>query len=335
MIRNGDLIFLHDSVAPSGAAPADHASDAATPPQPSPANDPRTGVPRRPFAARPGIGLGVRALPLDGFVWGQHGIARRPRVRGDAVLLIVVAGQMRIDLPARQLRFDDGVLIYIPPGTAFSALPSPDAAGHALLIPAPVVPQMGAGMPPTLAAGRIEPEAFAALITHISAIDRLGRSPDPRDGQAALMRLGLISVALTTMAPADGRPARLPPALPREPRDLLDAFAELAGRELGRGRTISDLAQAIGTTTAQLDRACHIMRGCSALDLVYELRMARAIAALRDTARPPADIARELGFTGIAHMTRCFIAATGRPPEDFRHGLGVAIPPPPTAPGTD
>ena len=98
----------------------------------------------------------------------------------------------------------------------------------------------------------------------------------------------------------------------------MQAYLELAGREMGRGRTIADLADALGTTAAGLDEACRKHRGCSALDLLYELRLDRARSMLADPRHNLPQIAEELGFTGPAHMNRVFMAATGRPAEAFR-----------------
>ncbi|HHW34956.1 MAG TPA: helix-turn-helix transcriptional regulator, partial [Paracoccus solventivorans] len=71
-------------------------------------------------------------------------------------------------------------------------------------------------------------------------------------------------------------------------------------------------------SAAGLDAACRRHRGCSALALLYELRLERATTVLRSTDRPLAEIAAELGFTGTAHLIRSFITATGRTPENYR-----------------
>ena len=52
--------------------------------------------------------------------------------------------------------------------------------------------------------------------------------------------------------------------------------------------------------------------------MTYAIRLERACAMLRDRDCPLAQIAAELGFTGIAHLNRAFMAATGRPAEAFR-----------------
>ena len=81
--------------------------------------------------------------------------------------------------------------------------------------------------------------------------------------------------------------------------------------------TLGDLAQELGVTIGMLDRACRAARGRSALDLMYDLRLERAVTLLKERRASPAEIAVRLGYVGLSHMKRAFIAATGRGPEDF------------------
>ena len=95
---------------------------------------------------------------------------------------------------------------------------------------------------------------------------------------------------------------------------------------LADGSTIADLAEDLGATTAELDAACQHRHGKRAVDLVHDLRLARAVQMLRDTSESPARIARMLGYSSLAHLSRAFVAATGRLPDSFR-GEGQATSP--------
>lgn len=99
---------------------------------------------------------------------------------------------------------------------------------------------------------------------------------------------------------------------------MVDRFLALAGGQLGRGQTVADLADAMGITTATLDRACHAARGRRAVDLLNDLRLERAARLLRESRQSPTQIAHDLGYSSLGHFTRAFAAATGRSPEVFR-----------------
>ncbi|WP_414811459.1 helix-turn-helix domain-containing protein [Paracoccus sanguinis] len=48
------------------------------------------------------------------------------------------------------------------------------------------------------------------------------------------------------------------------------------------------------------------------------MRLDRARRLLSDAATPLSAIAAELGFTGVPHLNRAFMATTDRPAQDFR-----------------
>ena len=274
-------------------------------------------APIRPFAGRPRPPeAGLRMLPLESFVWGgagPRGQGRAARVRGDHCLIRVTAGAIRVILPSGAVDHGPGSVIFIPAGTAFATLPQRGATGQVLLMPRDMAARRGLPLPATMVVGAGASDAFSADLAALAA-----RVSDPVAAATAACRIELISAELQRMA---ARPDSDAPPLPgAEARALVAAFLDLAGRELGRGRTLADLAEALGTTAAGLEDACRRHRGRGALDLIYDLRLDRARRLLSDGSRNLAQIATELGFTGVAHLNRVFIAATGRSAEAFRRG---------------
>ncbi|SHL75588.1 transcriptional regulator, AraC family [Paracoccus solventivorans] len=285
---------------------------------PDPANLPRPTAPLRPYAGRPLLpGNGLRLLPLDSFAWGGPAgpaRARRGRTRGDHCLIRVTAGTLRITLPRGPVDHGADSVVFIPAGTAFAAEPQPGVCGQVLLMPRDLGERLDLPLPNRIVATLADSAAGDTLSADLRALAQ--RLDDP-EGIAAGLRLGLIAGSLRRMVPAGAKPGRRPPP-DIDDRQLVGAYRELAGRELGRGRTVADLAEALGVSAAGLDAACRRHRGCSALALLYELRLERATTVLRSTDRPLAEIAAELGFTGTAHLIRSFITATGRTPENYR-----------------
>lgn len=281
---------------------------------PAAANSTAPTAPLRPFAGRPSpVGGGLRLLPLDGFHWGggpRPGMPRTARVRGDNVLMRVAAGGLRLIMPAGAEDYGPGSVIFVPAGSAFGTLPLRGAAGQVLLVPRDLAQGLAVPLPAHRIAGTDAEGGFAGHLAALAGVmDDAARASAPA-------RVELLSAALHRLvdapAPRHGQRAR------QVGRALFDAFVDLTGRELGRGRTLADLAEALGTTAAGLDAVCRTHRGCSALEMTYAIRLERACAMLRDRDCPLAQIAAELGFTGIAHLNRAFMAATGRPAEAFR-----------------
>lgn len=281
-----------------------------------------------PTLARPDIqpGLtahvldGLRVVPLASFWWGGSGANRRPRVRSDHVLILVESGGVRIDLPRTGQVCGAGQVAFVPAGSAFAAQPSADAAGAVLRIPSALTRDLAPALPSQLIAGNASAELRQELAAHLSAIQRDNGLPVTSARQAADARLRLLAILLERRdlfddaAPANPTITPLQTASKRIVRD----FADLAGRELGRGRTLSDLAQAIGVNRVDLDMACQAQRGLTALEMLYELRFQGAMALLREGHESLASIAARTGYTGVAHLNRAFVAATGRPAESFR-----------------
>ena len=298
---------------------ADAPPDAAGPPArgaavPAAANSTAPTVPLRPFAGRPSpVGGGLRLLPLDGFHWGSSprpGMPRTARVRGDNVLMRVAAGGLRLIMPTGAEDYGPGSVIFIPAGSAFGTLPLRDAAGQVLLVPRDIAQRLAVPLPARRIAGTDAQGGFAgqlaALADETGAAARASAPARVELLPAALHRLAAAPAGVTGHRTGQGG------------RALFDAFVDLTSRELGRGRTLADLAEALGTTAGGLDAVCRTHRGCSALELTYAIRIERACAMLRDRNCPTAQVAAELGFTGIAHLNRAFMAATGRPAEAFR-----------------
>lgn len=221
-----------------------------------------------------------------------------------------------------------GGLIFVPPGTAFSAHPALGAEGLVLLVPRPLTARLAVPLPMDLCAGVAQGAGAAALWTEAEALAELLRQtalapvPDPTAEAAVLLRLGLVAVALHGLRLTEAAPPPRADTPMTEARALVTAYLDLAGRELGRGRTMADLAQALGTTMTGLDDACQRMRGRKALDLLYDLRIERAVALLRHSTDPLSVIAETTGFCSEAHLSRALVAATGRGPAPFRRRGG-------------
>ncbi len=286
------------------------------------ANIPLSPAAGRPYASKPErLGAGIRLRPLSGFSWGGNarriGGAALPRVSAEHLLIWLARGSLRIELPRLYHAQREGQLAFIPAGTAFALWQGPFAEGEVLSIPPAVQRQLAAWLPQNLLLGRPQASDIAALRRAMTELSQIKLTPVSR---------GIGGEPLAVLAFALGRlqsdeadqPQRSDD--PRHARQLTERYLTLARRDLGRGLTIADLAQNLGVSMAVLDRACRHSRGRSALDLLYDLRLERAVQMLsgqRDLS--PNEIALMLGYASLGHMNRAFVAATGRGPDYFRH----------------
>lgn len=104
-------------------------------------------------------------------------------------------------------------------------------------------------------------------------------------------------------------------------RRLVDGFLEIASRDIATGLTVAEMAHALGTTATELHHACIALRGIRPLEMLYALRLERAIAMI-DAGETRMDrIADAAGYASLMHMNRAFVSATGRTPMSFRDGL--------------
>lgn len=276
--------------------------------------------------ATPGDGL--RLMPLSGFFWGGRaralgrmraptgGAPAAPRVRGDHVLMYLMHGTLGIEFPRQRHLIYQAQLAFIPAGTAFSVQPPRDAQGLVLLIPPHLGRDLSVALPDGFHTGHPDPADLALIGPSLRALG-FGSPRTATERAAAACQLSLISVALSRLVDR-AEPVDAPIRRIAEARPLTERYLALAASDLSCNLTISELAERLGCTQSQLDRACIESRGRSPLDLLYGLRLDRAAAALRHTNQPTAQIAQELGYTGLGHFIRSFASATGRSPEAFR-----------------
>ncbi|WP_282601673.1 AraC family transcriptional regulator [Paracoccus sp. PARArs4] len=256
---------------------------------------------------------GLRLVPLGAFAWGSRETPAHPRTRPEHVLLSVTAGAMRIDFPRDHLILEPGGLCFIPAGTAFAARPRRDADGRALLVSPEMCAEMDPAFPDRTLSGWLDHGAEALGVALQDMAEDAQGSPDRK---TLTCHLNLLAVRLSRMDTTRTRPDTVAPVAADRP--LVDRFLSVAAADLGACRTLAEIAQDLGSTLTQLDRACQEARGRRAIDLINELRLERAAEMLRHTDRAPARIATDLGYATQTHMTRAFVAATGRTPETYR-----------------
>lgn len=105
----------------------------------------------------------------------------------------------------------------------------------------------------------------------------------------------------------------------RSVRERLDA-------EVGRGSSLSLVADDAGVHPVYLSRAFRKYYGCSPGEYARSLQIEVAMRLLKSTDAPASHIAQEAGFADQSHFTRVFKRHTGQTPSRFRTASrGAAI----------
>ncbi|MBN1672188.1 MAG: helix-turn-helix transcriptional regulator [Kiritimatiellae bacterium] len=124
------------------------------------------------------------------------------------------------------------------------------------------------------------------------------------------------AAALHRMAGAAG----YVPGPPPEHRSLAGRVRAFMEQELDRGLNIDQISRAFGVSRSTL--FLHVKREYrrSPIQVLAELRMARARALLVETALPVSEVARMCGYADPLHFSREFARRQGAAPTAFRRG---------------
>lgn len=101
----------------------------------------------------------------------------------------------------------------------------------------------------------------------------------------------------------------------RSPLDR--ALEELLAQPMSVG-TLKDLARRHGVSREHLARAAHVRLGRPPALWLTEIRVARAVQLLRETALPIAEVARQSGFPSAHTLARQVRRTAGRSPAQVR-----------------
>lgn len=233
-------------------------------------------------------------------------------------LLVITKGQGRITISGKVRGFGPNNVFFIPPGTLYGVEMGPTAFGQMLTIP----PAMRSDWPMAFVHMRLrDVAAIKEMQSYLDQLERELKSDAPGAARAALYRAGLLAIFLARQIEE-----KAPEDLPETAADrVVAAYSDLIARDFRSHRGVADYAAMLGITPTHLSRCCRQSGGRSALALLKDRVMFEARMELRNTRKPIAEIARNLGFTSPAYFTRAFQATTGLTPSACRARGPVAL----------
>ena len=109
---------------------------------------------------------------------------------------------------------------------------------------------------------------------------------------------------------------------PRRRRGLFDEAVAVIELSYDDERlSVDGLSREIYASPRQLQRA-FAEAGTSVRDRVFEVRMERAAALLRESSLPVAVVARSVGYRQPAQFAKAFRRRYGHAPSQWRNGVG-------------
>jgi AraC-like DNA-binding protein len=163
------------------------------------------------------------------------------------------------------------------------------------------------------------------------------------DGAADLLRhqLAVLLLRLALLPPGNGQPASRTGGEP-----AATTFRRLrreVERAYGQSRRVEDYAALLACSVRTLTRACLVVTGRSAKQIIDDRVTLQAMRLLAATDAPIADIGRRLGFPEPTNFGRFFQREAGQSPGAFRAAAAgthrrlpeqrsAALPPPVTSP---
>jgi AraC-like DNA-binding protein/mannose-6-phosphate isomerase-like protein (cupin superfamily) len=267
---------------------------------------------------------------------GRHYLGPRSQeseVHGHAdfhELMCVVSGRGEHLLETRSVPLEHGDAVLVRPrdrhaisglaphGVAFINVAFPSSLWHSFADLARIDPAgewNTSREPPVLRASPGQNDAVVAVFE--AALRQFHIAPTLFD----LLRFWIDLLSLVVPATAG-----VVPAVPTRPGWLVTACAAMR-REDNMRTGVRGLLELAGVSPAHLSRSMREHYGTTPTAFVNDLRLEHAAALLATTNQPLALIAARCGFASQSYFSRCFSAAHGISPREFRRNAQRAFVP--------
>jgi len=246
---------------------------------------------------------------------GSYRVQRVPGTP-DYLLILSLAGHGIFRAGGPSTLLAPGTLAIIPPGTAHDYATAPDCGSWQILW---VHMQPWPHWSPLLKYPRLPSDIYlldlaklgnlAAVSATLQEMHHLAISGN---AYRTLLAMNALERALLSCAQAAalGEPAA------RDSR--ITAACEYVAEHLDSTLTIPHLAKIAGLSASRFAHLFREQMSCPPLAYLDQLRMERARDLLACTARPIAEIAREVGYPDPFYFSRRFKRATSVSPRDYR-----------------
>ena len=265
----------------------------------------------------------------------QHTVrgSRYTHVADHHELVVPVVGKSRIALPDKIVELEPGTVLLIERGVAHSEIAVELTAPYevfwfhvrqssALLTETHFSPpDRWTPVGPLELSGRVDLENIAAAIASEVATRGWGWVGCVRGLVHYLCAIAIRR--LDRQQVADVHPAQ-PTPIEADPRtwNIVRGVLEYCEANYRRGIGLNDVAEALGYSPSYVSRLVTRHLGRSLSEHVLARRMETAKLLLADPQLPVSEVARQVGYSDLAHFSRVFTKTTGLSPKVYRQRLG-------------
>lgn len=158
---------------------------------------------------------------------------------------------------------------------------------------------------------------------------QIGRKEGAPYGSEQLIKnyLEILLVELIRRGEAFDRIDRTLSSLAKEKnrRELIERIVSFMNARLDGSFTIEELSAATQTGKSQLKASFKAATGLGIIEYFQQLKIERAKALIRESARNFTEIADSLGYSSIHYFSRQFKKATGTTPTEYARTVGARI----------
>ncbi|WP_437966496.1 AraC family transcriptional regulator [Sorangium sp. So ce260] len=223
--------------------------------------------------------------------------------------------EARIDGRPREITLAPGQLWFCPAGASFTHLvQTPASFAIVTLEPEKVLRALGEGEERELR------RAYSVDCPQLTHLVRALSAEAERGGPCGAMFVDALATALAVQV-VGAFGVKAPPALAARvgtlSRGALQRVLALIDAELGEGLTVERMAAVAGLSAAHFARAFRRSLGLAPHQYVLRQRLLRARQALEARDADILNVARRLGFSDQAHLTRLFKREFGVTPGHY------------------
>ncbi|MEE2944936.1 MAG: AraC family transcriptional regulator [Pseudomonadota bacterium] len=258
----------------------------------------------------------VTVTTLAQFGQAEPWLSSLVHVQRGGLLLWVTRGQGVIHMHGHRRGFSANNAIYIPPNHLWSVEFGRQILGQAVTLP----PELAASFPPTEQLLRIQDGLSQSELTGlIEDMRREIQQDRPFLDDAVAAQSALLGIWLRRQVQSHPQ-SKKPSAAQR----LMRRFCDLAALNVGSGKSMADLADALNVTPTHLTRVSRQSAGITAADLLVQalahesrLRLTRSDLSFK-------TISEDLNFGSPAYFTRFIQQHTGMTPSRLRQAAHKA-----------
>jgi len=234
------------------------------------------------------------------------------RARNSHIFYWITRGQGRISIGARTRAYGPNMLLFVPCGAPHALTLGAQPQGYGAILPSNISLPLPDGPVRIRAGNIIEQGTLTGFFEHLA---QESEATDAARELAITSQLTLLSVWIARHQEKNDWPGG---PEPKRAMAHSEIFLKSLEDHYATDTTVAAHAARLRLSDVQLNRVCQKIFQKTAGDMIFDRRILAVKCALADTTLPIGAIAKGLGFSSPANLTRAFRRATAMTPRAFR-----------------